>query len=79
MMSDPVVLALVAGAVRLVVSVVLYRMRSTGGSQARGQVTVVRVRAGEGPVLIGHRTGEGTLIVCLHESPASGLRQRDER
>ncbi|MER7131651.1 hypothetical protein [Streptosporangium saharense] len=68
MMSDPVVLALVAGAVRLVVSVVLYRMRSTGGSQARGQVTVVRVRA-----------GEGTLIVCLHESPASGLRQRDER
>ncbi|MEV8634053.1 hypothetical protein AB0395_20580 [Streptosporangium sp. NPDC051023] len=78
-MSDPVVFAMVAGAVRLVLFMILYRTRPSYGIEAGGEVTVVRLRAGEGPVIIDHRTGEGTLIVCLQDSPASGLRRRGER
>ncbi|MEV7009880.1 hypothetical protein [Streptosporangium sp. NPDC051022] len=78
-MSDPVVLAMVAGAVRLVLLMILYRVRPLDEGEARGQVTVVRVQAGAGPVIIDHRTGGGTLVVCLQGSSASGLRRRGER
>ncbi|MEU0518412.1 hypothetical protein [Streptosporangium sp. NPDC006007] len=78
-MSDPILLALVAGAVRLVLLMIMSRARTSGGAGARGGITVVRVRAGTGPVVIDYRAGEGTLVVYLQKSSEAGLRRKDER
>lgn len=78
-MSDPVLLVLVAGAVRLVLLVILFRMRAFGDTGARGGVTVVRMRRAAGPVVIDYGAGERTLVVYPMASSESGLRRKGER
>ncbi|GHH70794.1 hypothetical protein GCM10017673_23230 [Streptosporangium violaceochromogenes] len=86
-MSDPVLLVLVAGAVRLVLLMIMCRMRASRGAGARGGacdgacggVRVVRMRRGAGPVVIDYGAGGRRLFIYPKASSESGLRRKGER